>query len=152
MPAGTYKVLAAYENDFLVRDPDTSIAGTEIIEITVAAGDTVDLQEGFKVTGALGVVGPGRDGPETVTGTPSFEFEDDSSEDLYEIVVHDALGNEVWRDDMVPAVSGSATVVVEYGGPALTPGMYYRFRATSWKDGTPISRTEDLRGVFVYAE
>jgi hypothetical protein len=41
-------------------------------------------------------------------------------------------------------------VSAEYGGPALTPGMYYRFRATSWKDGSPISRTEDLRGVFVY--
>ena len=152
VPAGTYKVLAAYENDFLVRDPDTGIAGTEILEITVAAGDVIDLQESFKVTGALGVVGPGRDGPEEVTGTPSFEFEDDSSEDYYEVVVHDALGNEIWRDDMFPGVSGSQTVTVEYGGPALRPGMYYRFRATSWKDGSPISRTEDLRGVFVYSE
>jgi len=152
VPAGTYKVLAAYENDFLVRDPDTGIAGTEILEITVAVGDDITLQDGFKVTGALGVVGPGRDGPEQVTGTPSFEFEDDSSEDNYEVVVHDALGNEIWRDDMIPGVSGSATVVVEYGGPALTPGMYYRFQATSWKMGSPISRTEDLRGVFVYGD
>src|SRR5690606_39174864 len=104
VPAGTYKVLAAYENDCLVRDPDTGIAGTEILEITVAVGDDITLQDGFKVTGALGVVGPGRDGPEQVTGTPSFEFEDDSSEDNYEVVVHDALGNEIWRDDMIPGV------------------------------------------------
>ena len=52
-------------------------------------------------------------------------------------MVHDALGTEVWRDDAVPGVSGNATVVVEYGGPELTPGMYYRFTATSWKDGNP---------------
>ena len=154
VPAGTYKVIASLENDLLVRDPDTSIAGTEILEISVGAGETVDLQDSFKVTEALAVVRPGADDPETVSGTPSFEFADDSSEDRYEVVVHDALGNEIWRDDQVPGVSGSATVVVEYGGPALTPGMYYRFTATSWKDGNPapsaLSRTEDLRGVFVY--
>lgn len=152
VPAGTYKVLAAYENDFLVRDPDTGIAGTEILEITVEPGDAITLQDSFKVTGALGIVGPGANGPEQVTGTPTFEFEDDSSEDYYEVVVHDALGNEIWRDDTIPSVSGSATVVVEYGGPALRPGMYYRFRATSWKANSPISRTEELRGVFVYAQ
>ena len=156
VPVGTYKVIASLENDFLVRDPDTSIAGTDILEITVVAGQDVDLQDGFKVTEALGVVSPGRDGPEEVTGTPVFEFDDDSSEDRYEVIVHDALGNEIWRNDQVPGVSGSATVVVDYEGPALTPGMYYRFVATSWKDGNPapsaISRTEDLRGVFVYAE
>jgi hypothetical protein len=156
VPEGTYKVLAAYENDFLVRDPDSSIAGTDILEITVVAGQDVDLADSFKVTEALAVIGPGAEDPEEVTGTPTFEFADDSSEDRYEVVVHDALGNEIWRDDQVPGVSGSATVTVQYGGPALTPGMYYRFQATSWKDGNPapapISRTEDLRGVFVYAE
>ncbi len=152
VPEGTYKIIASLENDDLVRDPDTSIAGTEILEITVGAGETVELQDSFKVTEALAVVGPGRDGPEEVTGTPTFEFDDDSSEDSYEVVVHDALGNEIWRDDMVPSVSGSPTVTVDYGGPALTPGMYYRFRATSYKDGSPLSRTEDLRGVFVYVE
>lgn len=156
VPEGTYKVIASLENDFLVRDPDTNIAGTDILELTVVAGENVDLQDGFKVTGALGVVGPGADGPEQVTGTPTFEFEDDSSEDRYEVVVHDALGMEIWRYDQIPGVSGSATVTVPYGGPALTPGMYYRFQAISWKDGnpapSPISRTEDLRGVFVYAE
>jgi hypothetical protein len=28
--------------------------------------------------------------------------------------------------------------------------MIYQFRATSIKDGVPISQTEDLRGVFLY--
>ena len=156
VPAGTYKVIASLENDLLVRDPDASIAGTDILEVTVVAGEDFAIQDSFKVTEALAVVGPGAEDPETVTGTPTFEFADDSSEDRYEVVVHDALGNEVWRDDQIPGVSGSATVTVDYGGPGLTPGMYYRFQATSWKDGNPaptaLSRTEDLRGVFVYGE
>lgn len=154
VPVGTYKVIASLENDFLVRDPDLNIAGTQIVEITVTAGQTFEVPDSFKVTEALAVVSPGRDQPEEVTGTPSFEFADDSSEDRYEVIVHDALGNEIWRDDQIPGVSGSDTVVVPYAGPALTVGMYYRFQAISWRDGandsSPISRTEDLRGVFVY--
>lgn len=41
-------------------------------------------------------------------------------------------------------------MTLEYGGPALEAGMIYQFRATSIKDGTPISQTEDLKGVFEY--
>jgi hypothetical protein len=51
---------------------------------------------------------------------------------------------------MVPRVTGSENVSHAYGGPALQQGMYYQFRATSIKDGSKISRTEDLRGVFVF--
>lgn len=152
---GTYKVLAAFENDDLVRDPDMSIAGTDIPEIEVVAGQDLDVGESFKITEALEVQGPGAETPELVTGTPTFIFADDSSEDGYDVVVYDALGNEVWRDDAVPSVSGSGNVEVPYGGPALTEGMFYQFRATSFRDKqggiTNISRTEDLRGVFEYA-
>jgi hypothetical protein len=150
VPAGTYKIIASLENDGLVRDPDTGIAGTEIVEITVGAGETLDVPTSFKVTGALAVYSPGADGPEEVSGTPVFVFEDDASEERYVVVVHDALGNEVWRDEQIPAVTGSETVTVEYGGPPLKHGMYYRFQATSWRMGSALSRTEDLRGVFVY--
>ncbi len=154
VPPGTYRVLAAFENDDLVRDPDMSIAGTDIPEITVTAGQDVDVGESFKITEALAVTGPGAEGPELVTGTPTFIFADDSSEDGFTVVVYDALGNEVWRDDAIPGVSGSATVEVPYGGPALTEGIFYQFRATSYRDKqggrTNISRTEDLRGVFEY--
>jgi hypothetical protein len=48
----------------------------------------------------------------------------------------------------VPSVSGGGEVSVDHAGPALAPGMFYRFRATSMKRGAPISRTEELRGVF----
>src|SRR6185436_16665696 len=36
VPDGNYVVLAAFENDFLTRDPDVSIGGTSIVHITVA--------------------------------------------------------------------------------------------------------------------
>ena len=148
VPDGNYVVLAAFENDFLVRDPDVSIGGTDIVTISVSGAD-VDISEGFKVTGSLDVVGP--DGEEVVTGTPTFEWVDDSSEDHYEVVVFDAFGIVVWEDTAVPGVSGNNNVTVSYGGPALDAGMLYQFRATSIKNsGAPLSRTEDLRGVFLY--
>jgi hypothetical protein len=148
VPDGNYVVLAAFENDFLVRDPDTSIGGTEIVRITVAGGD-MTIDESFKITGSLNVVSP--DGEEVVGGTPTFVFGDDSGEDHYEIVVYDAFGNLVWEKLDVPGVSGGAEVSVPYEGPALQSGLLYQYRATSIKQGgTPLARTEDLRGVFVY--
>ena len=152
VPAGTYKVLAAFENDGLVRDPDLTIGGTTLQEITVEAGRDTELAESFKVTGALAVTSPGAETPEVVSGAPTFVFEDDSSEDYYIVRVFDVFGALVWEDATIPGVSGSATVEVKYGGPALTPGMYYQFRATSARDkggGSAISQTEDLRGVFI---
>jgi hypothetical protein len=146
VPDGKYVVLAAFENDFLVRDPDTSIGGTDIQHITVSGGN-VDVP-GFKITGALAVISP--DSEQEVTGTPTFVWEDDSSEDDYTVEVFDALGNLTWEQAGVLGPNGSKPVELPYAGPALTAGMYYQFRATSIKDGVPISRTEDLRGVFVF--
>jgi hypothetical protein len=137
----------------LVRDPDPSIAGTQIVTQTMAApGSAIDLSDSFKVTEALEVISPGKDGPEAVSGTPTFQWVDDSSESYYSIVVYNAYGELVWEDGMVPNVSGG-NVSVSYGGPALEQGMYYQWRATSWKQSGnqpagPISNTEDLRGVF----
>jgi hypothetical protein len=148
VPDGNYVVLAAFENDNLVRDPDQSIGGTKIVRISVSGGN-VTLSEGFKVTGALDVVSPDKE--QVVSGTPTFVWGDDSGEDHYEIVVFDAFGNKTWEDLQVPGVSGSKTVQVQYGGPALTSGVMYQFRATSIKQGgSAIARTEDLRGVFLY--
>ena len=84
-------------------------------------------------------------------GTPQFVWADDSGEDHYEVRVFDAFGNMVWEDRDIPGVSGNKNVSVAYGGPALTPGLLYQFRATSIKrGGTAISATEDLRGTFFY--
>jgi hypothetical protein len=153
VPAGRYRVLAAFENDQLVRDPDASIGGTQVPEVEVPRGQVVALDASFKVTRALEVVGPGADGLEEVDGAPVLSWIDDASEDRYALVVYDARGMEVWRVDELPRVNGGGVVEVPYGGPALVPGMLHQFRATSWSDGpqgsTALTRTEELRGVFV---
>lgn len=151
VPAGDYIVLAAFENDLLVRDPDTTIGGTETLKITVPpAGGSIDAGS-FKITGALPTVSPGAAGPEAVTSAPMLIWGDDSSEDYYSVQVFNAFGELVWEDGMVPRVSGGETVSIQYGGP-LDSGMYYQFRALSLRDKqggvTAISATEDLKGVF----
>ena len=155
VPAGTYKVLVAFENDLLVRDPDPGISGTQIQEITVERGQTTPVDAAFKVTGALAIVAPGKDDPEEVEASPTFVWADDSGEDGYTIVVFDALGAQVWTTEL-PGSTGSDTVELTYGGPALVAGMYYQFRVTSWREvkgeRLDISRSEDLRGVFFHGQ
>jgi hypothetical protein len=153
VPDGQYVVLAAFENDFLVRDPDPSIAGTQILHIQVPDSSSyeIDIAASFKVTESLVVVSPGATAPELVTGNPVFIWEDDSSEIKYSIVVYNAFGEEVWRNDDLPKVTGSPQVTVTYGAGPLQAGMYYQFRATSWRSDGPISQTEDLLGVFYTA-
>ena len=114
------------------------------------AGRTVSLSASFKITGALAVISPGAgDAPDTVTGTPTFVWADDSSEDGYAIEVFDSIGTLVWSNSNLPRVTGGGNVSVPYAGPALTSGRYYQFRATSWRNAhVPISQTEDLKGVF----
>jgi hypothetical protein len=148
VPDGRYVALAAFENDLLVRDPDTSIGGTELVRLSVEGADIV-LSDGFKVTQALSVISPGAEEPEEVTAPFELSWEDDSSEDTYDLSVFDALGNVTWQKPGIVGPRGSEPVVVNYEGPALEPGMFYQFRATSIKDGVPISSTEDLRGVFI---
>jgi hypothetical protein len=154
VPDGSYVVLAAYENDDLVRDPDTNISGTDFVRIDVSIDDgrTLSMSDSFKVTEALAVFAPGATEPEAVNTAPTLRWADDSSEDWYDVRVFDAFGDEVWSSLELPGVSGQDEVSVEYGGP-LDPGMYYQFRVSSWRQpgkGTaaPISATEDLRGVF----
>lgn len=154
VPQGDYMVLAAFENDSLVRDPDSSIGGTTLQEVSVDSGEAVAMSESFKITEHLAIVSPGADVPEVVTAPVVFTWADDSSEDRYELELYTALGDLVWENRAVPSVSGSATVELDYSGPALVPGMIYQFRVTSFREqqnsDTAISRSEDLRGVFEY--
>jgi hypothetical protein len=157
VPDGEYVVLAAFENDRCVRDPDPGIAGTQIARLSVpdtTEGRAITIDTSFKVTGALAVISPGAAVPEAVTGTPTFTWEDDSSEDAYHLVVYDAFCEEAWRREDLPGASGG-TPSVAYGdggttATALESGMYYQFRVTSLRRGgeNPISMTEDLLGVF----
>lgn len=152
VPAGKYVVLAAFENDLLVRDPDEGISGTQIVHQEVKApGTAITLDDSFKITGALTVFGPGTDQPEGVTAAPMLTWADDSSEEYYKVFVYNAYGDEVWKNENVPSESGTEKISVAYGGP-LEKGMYYQFRASSWRvkggKASAISATEDLRGVF----
>lgn len=150
IPEGKYVVLAAYENDGLVRDPDPNIAGTQIVHFEITTAATTKTLDSFKITEALAIVSPGADAPEAVTGTPTFIWADDSSEDAYNLKVYNIYGDLIWEKD-IAGVSGGEHVEIPYEGPALDPGMYYQWKAVSSKKGGPISTTEDLRGVF-YAE
>jgi hypothetical protein len=147
VPDGKYAVLAAFENDGNVRDPDPNISGTAIQHIEVINGATT-AQPAFKVTGAMEMVGPGAgDGAESITGTPRFEWKPYSSAKTYDLIVFDVFGNTVWSSNAIAATTGS-NMQVNYGGTALEPGVY-QWRATAKGNATnPISRTEDLRGVF----
>jgi hypothetical protein len=152
VPPGHYVVVAAFENDGLVRDPDHCIAGTADVHVQVAAGQPTATPTAFKVTGALAVMTPGADMAEPVTGAPTFTWADDSSEDQYLVEVFDSFGQLIWMMT-TPGVSGG-TPSLAYSGPALQPGMYYQWRVTSAKQKVggggecELSRSEDLRGVF----
>jgi hypothetical protein len=158
VPDGRYVVLAAFENDLMVQDPDQTIGGTNIVHVEApdpASGNDITLEEGFKITGALDMVYPGAEGPEGIPdGSPTFQFASDTSEEGYELYVFDAFGNQVWTTEIGPV--NEATVEHPYDGPALEEDMYYQFRALSYRtktgERTAISATEDLKGVFFLAE
>jgi hypothetical protein len=148
VPDGKYVVLAAFENDGNVRDPDPNISGTQIAHITVANG-TPSASPSFKVTGAIQMVGPGAgETTEMVAGTPTFTWKPYSSAKSYELRVFDSQGTVVWENlAFTPTTSGDVSLA--YGGPALTPGLVYQWRATAKGNASnPISNTEELRGLF----
>ena len=94
------------------------------------------------------MISPGAEGAEEVDGTPVFSWVDDSGEDRYHIQVFDTFGELIWEDPEIPSSSGSDPEV-PYAGPPLDSGMYYQFRVTSFDtNDRPLSRTEDLKGVF----
>jgi hypothetical protein len=147
VPVGSYKVLGAFENDRLVRDPDFGQGNTEIVRVDVAAGQSVEAPS-FKITGSLDVISPGAEGAEEVDGNPVFSWVDDSGEDRYHIQVFDTFGEIIWEELNIPGSSGSDPEV-PYAGPPLESGMFYQFRVTSFDvNERPLSRTEDLKGVF----
>ena len=147
VPAGSYKVLGAFENDQLVRDPDFGQGNTEVVRVEVVAGQSVEAPS-FKITGSLDVIAPGAQGAEEVAGNPVFSWVDDSGEYRYHIQVFDTFGELIWEDAEIPGSSGSDPEV-PYAGPPLDAGMFYQFRVTSIDiNDRPLSRTEDLKGVF----
>jgi hypothetical protein len=141
LPDGTYNVLAAYPNDGLVKDPDTTLGNTGTPTVTFAGGNTVDAGQ-FKVTGPVDMIGP--DANQVVMGTPTFTWMAYSSSGLYHLQVFDSQGNQIWMMDT------SATSLA-YGGPALISGEFYKWHLIAYHatdTSREISMTEDLRGVW----
>ncbi|MFW5924771.1 MAG: carboxypeptidase-like regulatory domain-containing protein [Myxococcota bacterium] len=153
VPPGRYAVLAAFENDCLVRDPDEGIANTEVVVIEVP-GDGSDVDAGsFKVTGAIEIFEPGATELEVIDDPePTFTWARDPSTESYELRVFDAHGNLVFENLAVPDPMGGETVSYTYDGPELEEGMIYQFRVLSvaLASGDYRSGTEDLLGVFQY--
>jgi hypothetical protein len=152
VPPGEYVILAAFENDDMVRDPDETQGGTAVLKVTVTAGGTVDAGS-FKITNALQLIGPGGTAQETITDlTPTFAWYNDPSSDLYVLKVYDAYGDLAYENLNVPAGSGNQMVDFTLPGPdALVDGMTYQWRLFSVDTNGPtfISASEDLEGVFV---
>ncbi|HYX90979.1 MAG TPA: hypothetical protein VE782_05425 [Myxococcaceae bacterium] len=154
VPDGEYVVLAAFENDELVRDPNTGTAGTALQSVTVSGG-VAQPAGNFKVTDAIMMVGPGATWLEKTSATPTFTWQAYPQADTYDVLVFDAFGNEVWSA-LSLTLGSSGNIEVPYSGStALQSGKIYQWRAVaraaatpSGQGGQPISQTEDLRGVF----
>jgi len=153
VPEGSYVVLAAFENDYLVRDPDPNISGTQIVHFTMPEDGSYSRDiDAFKITGALGIISPGAgDTPEAVSDLIEVVFQDDSSEDQYDIILYNMYGDTLWEKS-IPGQSGGSNVNVSYDGPALENGMYYQWKVASYRKGGPISTSEDLKGIFYIGE
>ncbi len=146
IPDGHYHALAAFETDYVVRDP-SSIGGTAIPEFQVANG-VPTLMDGttsaatlpaFKVTGAVRLTEPFADplgacttlaalpaDPGTLplepcasaTTTPTFAWEVYPATDYYDLTVVDAVGFVVWEAH----VAGGAGSI-PYGATTADPDV-----------------------------
>jgi len=148
---GTFEAVAAYGNDGLVLDPDPNIAGTEIQEVAVigaAVGQTISLNEHFKVTSAVTILGPGETGGlAPVSAAPTFRWKDYPGADSYTVRLSGFAAGLTWSQE------GVTTTSYAYDGPALTDGYIYQWLVEAWSstpDLRPISRSEDQLGVFLY--
>ncbi|MBF5045599.1 carboxypeptidase regulatory-like domain-containing protein [Aggregicoccus sp. 17bor-14] len=149
VPDGRYAVLAAFENDNNVRDPNPGTAGTDVQFVTVTNGQIAVAPSTFKVTSAITLVGPGAgEAVDAVGATPTFSWQAYPQTATYDVIVFDTLGNTVWEKTGLTAVTSGANSLV-YAGPALTAGSLYQWRVTARRNGgDPISRSEDLKGLF----
>lgn len=153
IPDGDYAVLAGFENDGMVRDPDPGIAGTTVQFISVQGGAIVNPPDNFKITGAIQMVGPGAgDTVEDVSSaTPTFQWSRYASSAEYSVELINSKGEIIWTKPNVTSTSNPVSVTYD-GTAALQPDGLYQWRATAFRTVgpalIPTSLTEDLRGVF----
>lgn len=135
VPDGSYVVLAGFETDGVVQDPNTPH-----VEIEVKNGGDVDVGL-IKVVGALATLKP--NGETVAQSLLEFVWQDQSGADSYALSIVDQAGNSIWEVGY-PAPAGD----VFYGGPNLISGATYQLRLTASQGVVPISRSEDLAGTF----
>lgn len=149
VPDGSYIALGAFENDGIVRDV-SGIGGTAPVETDVQDGAVTLAPASFKLTGAVSLTSPFV-APYDVapwpasSATPTFGWTDYPSigQGSYQVSVADAFGNVVAGPIALPKTTTAFTT------PALAAGMYYQLRVVVLDTGaSPISKTEDLKGVF----
>lgn len=146
IPDGKYVVLAAFENDDNVRDPDQGISGTDLVHIVVAGGSLTGASSPqFKVTGSVKMVSPGAEGIDETSATPTFTWKKYSNADAYTLKVFNALGDLIWTFE----IPDGGTTSAAYAGPALAVGQTYQWRLIANRNGGPTSFTEELRGLFI---
>lgn len=146
IPDGRYVVLAAFENDGNVRDPDPGISGTGLQQLTVSNGQLSGATSpAFKVTSAVELESPGHTGIDETNATPTFRWKKYPNADAYVLTVFDGLGNLVWTHPIADGNASSET----YAGPSLPTGGFYQWRITGMRKGAPTSHSEELRGLFV---
>jgi hypothetical protein len=155
VPDGAYVVLAAFENDGMVRDI-SGIGGTAAVEAVVSGGAVSSCSSScqFKVTGAVTLdapfVAPYATTPWPATSaTPTFSWLAYPSVDSYVVSVVDAFGNQALAPTTVSKL-GTSFTYPSTGAATLVPGMYYQFRVLVTQLGVtgPASQSEDLKGVF----
>jgi hypothetical protein len=171
VPDGDYVVLAAFENDGLVRQVSGQ-GGTAPVFLTVAGADASFASP--KIVSAVTLLGPGADPtattPPAVAAPLDFTWSyGNASATKFDIRLYDAYGDLVWSvpSPLLDATgafnaaaafngpcNGASGCTFAYNGPALTPGMTYQARITGWGTNSskwvPESRTEDLLGIFTW--
>jgi hypothetical protein len=131
VPPGRYVVLAGFGIDGFQRAfTAIEVAG---VDVTVPP---------LTLAPALPIVSPGANGPEAVTVRPTIAWQAAGASD-YHVEVSDGRGVVIWDRFL----AGSATSVA-YDG-SFTLGGFYQAHVTA-RDGAgiPLSRTDELRGVF----
>jgi hypothetical protein len=124
IPDGHYHVLAAFQTDYVVRDP-SDIGGAAVLEFQVVNGVPLLMDgttsaarlQGFKITGAVRLTGPIADdtgacttlaslpsdpatlpvGGCTTSPTPTLAWDTYSSTNVYDVTVVSETGAVVWQ-------------------------------------------------------
>lgn len=137
VPAGTYVVLAGYEQDGLVLDPSAS---PPKIVVSGNPGETIAVASPQKLVRALTVVTIS-----SISSKAAITFVDGRDEDAYDLSVIDFMSKPTYAATE-PASSSNANVTFAVGANLVVP-LRYRFRVTAKRNGVVITQTEDLAAV-----